>query len=123
MIKLTAIFIAIYTLVLAGGSYFTWNTGGQDFSMAMSVLLGGGIMLLNLGGLALMWSMLFSKKPIALAVFIIIFKYVILGLILWNLGSVTWLRPVGLLLGLSSLLFAVLAAVAVKSFTKKLNQN
>lgn len=90
--------------------------------MAASVLIGGSIMLLNLGGLTFLWGLIFSKKSIALAVFTIIFKYVILGLILWNLGSVTWLQPIGLVLGLSSLLFAALAAVAMKSLTRKLKK-
>lgn len=122
MIKLTAVFMVAYTLVLAAGSYFTWSFDGRGLSMAASVLLGGGIMLFNLGGLTFLWSLIFSKKSIALAVFTIIFKYVILGLILWNLGSVTWLQPIGLVLGLSSLLFAALAAVAVRSLTQKLKK-
>ena len=114
MIKLTAALIAFYTLLVAGigSGYFHY-----DFSY--SVLAGGLIMLLNLAGLAFLWSLIFSKKSIALAVFVIIFKYVILGLILWSLSSVNWLNPMGLVIGLASLIFAVLAATFIKSVSER----
>lgn len=64
-------------------------------------------MLINLAGLAFVWSLIFAKKSIALAVFIIIFKYVILGMILWGLSSAQWLKPAGFLVGITSLVVAV----------------
>ena len=74
-------------------------------------------MLLNLAGLSFFWQLIFLKKSIALAVFVIIFKYVILGTILWNLTSAHWLKPVGFLLGLASLVFAIIVATLMKSFS------
>mgnify|MGYP001614170302 CR=1 FL=1 len=102
MIKNTATIIVIYTALAAWVAYFYFNL---DFSL--SILLGGLIMLLNLAALAYVWSRVFAKKSIALAVFIIIFKYVILGMILWGLSSAQWLKPAGFLVGITSLVVAV----------------
>lgn len=109
MIKLTAALISAYTAVAAVAGYVFWG-----HSAGLSVLLGGGLMLLNLLGLAFIWSLIFSKKSIALAVLVIIFKYVIFGLFLWSLRSAEWLSAVGLLTGLASLIFAVLGVTLMK---------
>ncbi|MBY0553252.1 hypothetical protein K2P97_01905 [bacterium] len=114
MIKNITLLLALYTFVGAGLSYFIINT---DF--AASFMVGGLTMLLNLAGLAFLWRLIFSKKSIALAVFVIIFKYVILGMILWSLLSVNWLMPIGFIAGLGSLVFAIVTATIIKSFTDK----
>lgn len=103
MIKNIAATIVVYTLLSGFAAYFYFNL---EFSL--SLLLGGIIMLLNLAGFAFVWRLIFVKKSIALAVFVIIFKYVILGMILWGLVSAPWLRPVGFLLGMTSLVVAIL---------------
>lgn len=89
---------------------------GQD--VALSCLLGGGIMLLNLWGIYILWHLIFSKKSIALAVFVIIFKYLILGVVLWNLAAMGWIKPLGLVSGLSTLVLAILSATLMKGFVK-----
>jgi hypothetical protein len=103
MIKITAIssFVAaaIFSMIL----YFT-----SGLETAVSCLFGGTVMVLNLFGLWFLWKLIFSKKSIALAVLVIIFKYLILGLILWNLNQIQWIRPLGFVLGLGSLLVGVL---------------
>lgn len=84
------------------------------FEMALSCLFGGTVIVLNLGGLWLLWKLIFSKKSIALAVLVIIFKYVILGLILWNLNQIQWVRPIGFVLGLGSLMIGVVGVALLK---------
>jgi len=113
MIKLSALLIAGYTIVLSTALFFLYG-----LPMAESCLMGGFLMLFNLLGIALLWHLVFSKKSIALAVFVIIFKYLILGVVLWNLAAVGWMKPLGLVLGLASLVFAILTATLMKNFVK-----
>jgi hypothetical protein len=114
MVKNISFLIAIYAFLGALLGYLFVST---DF--AASLMVGALIMLANLAGLAFSWNLIFSKKSIALAAFVIIFKYVILGMILWFLASVNWLKPIGFITGLASLVFAVVAATVIKSISKK----
>lgn len=109
MIKCSAIISLVFSILIALGLYFKFGP-----EMAFSCLFGGVIILLNLLGLWIVWKFIFSKKSIALAVLVIIFKYVILGLILWNLNQIQWMRPLGFILGLSSLMFGVVCAALFK---------
>lgn len=115
MIKKTAGLIAAYTLFgLAMGYYYY----GQAW--ALSFFLGGLLMLLNLLGLAYFWNLIFTKKSIALAAFVIIFKYLILGMILWSLASAKSLQPMPFVLGLAGLLFGIFATTAHRALSKKI---
>lgn len=84
-----------------------------------SVLIGSAISIGNLLGLYFIWKLIFSKKNVALAALAIIFKYVVLGLILWKMASIQELNPIGLVLGLGTLVVAVLLATAQKALLKK----
>ncbi len=109
MIKFTAISSFVASVIFSIALYFT--TG---FESAISCMFGGTVMVVNLFGLWFLWKLIFSKKSIALAVLIIIFKYLILGLILWNLNQIQWIRPMGFVLGLSSLLIGVVCTAIFK---------
>jgi len=109
MIKFVAITSLLSSILFSVILYFT-----VGYEAALSCLFGGTVMVLNLGGLWLLWKLIFSKKSIALAVLVIIFKYVILGLILWNLNQIQWVRPLGFVLGLGSLLVGVVGAALFK---------
>ena len=103
--------MAIYSLfgaVLAG--FYAGPPAGFSF------LAGGLFILASFGGLVLVWSLIFGKKSIALAVLVIIFKYVILGLILWSLTLQRGFSLLGFVLGLGALIFAILGAALIKSF-------
>jgi hypothetical protein len=113
MIKSIALFIVFYTTAFCLAFLFY-----SHYESAASCALGGVIMLVNLLGLTFLWYLVFSKKSIALAVFVIIFKYLILGFILWKLADVSWMKPVGLVIGLSTLVLAILSATMMKSFVK-----
>jgi hypothetical protein len=114
MIKNITLVMAVYSLLGSCLGYLLVNS-----HFAVSLMLGAAIMLVNLAGLAFLWRLIFSKKSIALAALVIIFKYLILGMILWSLASANWLNPIGFLAGLASLVFAVVGATAIKSFSKK----
>ena len=103
MIKITAISSFVAAVIFSVILYFT-----SGLETAVSCLFGGTVMVLNLFGLWFLWKLIFSKKSIALAVLVIIFKYLILGLILWNLNQIQWIRPLGFVLGLGSLVIGVL---------------
>ena len=110
MIKKTATGIIVYTIVISLGAFFTY---GAEHSL--SVLSGGMLMLVNLAGLSFIWSRIFSKKSIALAVLAIIFKYLILGTVLWALMTAQWLRPIAFLFGMASLIFSALFSALKKN--------
>lgn len=113
MIKKISLYLLLYTLIGFTLSYWLLNS-----SFALSFMVGGLAMLANVVGLSFIWRLIFYKKSIALAVFIIIFKYLILGMILWSFASVKWLSPIGFVCGLSALLFSVLLAALLKSTSK-----
>lgn len=113
MIKNTAISVFSYALVATPAAYFYFGSG-----FSANVFIGALIVLLNIAALSFSWKRIFSKKSIALAVFVIIFKYVILGMILWGLSVNGWLNVIGFLVGLASLLFSVFAAMLIKSLRK-----
>ncbi|MGZ3724949.1 MAG: hypothetical protein ACXWQQ_04085 [Pseudobdellovibrio sp.] len=115
MIKYLAIAIVFYTVVTCGIGFLYVNQ-----SFAISIAMGCATVLINVGGLAVFWRLIFSKKHIALASVIIIFKYLILAVILWSLYAVKWLNPAGFCIGLASLLFSIFVLLIVKQFSKNI---
>ncbi len=113
MIKLVAVSTLASSLLLMFACY-----SFIGINSALSSATGSGVMLVNLFGIWLCWKLVFFKKSIALAVLVIIFKYLILGLILWNFTKYQWLQPVGFIIGISSLLLGMISAV----FIKKINE-
>ena len=111
MIKVAALGTAFFGFLISAFCYFRYG-----FEFSLSCLFGMGIMLINLLGLWILWRLIFSKKSIALVLLVIIFKYLILGLILWNLNQIQWMRPLGFILGLSSLVFGILTTLVIKKF-------
>lgn len=113
MIKIAAIITFTATLVISVACFFWLN-----LESAFSAMMGGSLMTFNLLGLWLLWRLIFLKKSIALVVLIIIFKYLILGLILLNLNQLLWMRPKGFILGLSSLIFGIIGVVIFKKYSE-----
>ena len=114
MIKTLATSIVLYTLAASFIANIMLST---DF--AMSILIGGFTMLINVVGLALFWRLIFSKKLIALAMVIIIFKYLILAVVLWSLYNFKWINPLGFCIGLGSLMISIFVLLLTKQFLKK----
>lgn len=115
MIKLTARFLIVYIVLASVALYFSLGTPA-----AYSCLAGGGLMLLDLGGFYLAWQLYFRKKSIALMVLVIIFKYFVLALVFWSLTKVSWIHPFGFVIGISTLVLAILSMTVAKSFARKL---
>ncbi len=113
MIKNIAIILCIYTVLAASLIYKFWG-----IEQAVATLIGGLLMFVNVISLSYLWKLIISKKSIALVIVVIIFKYLILGMILWGLTSGVWLKVEGFLVGIVSLIFAILIANLQKSFFK-----
>lgn len=77
----------------------------------MSVLAGGATVFLNLILLWLGWGFLLRKKFVALAAPLVVIKYAILGIIIYQLMRQPWLSPVFFLAGVSTLLASILVTL------------
>ncbi len=114
MIRLSAALIFVFTVTIA--TFLSFYFGN---AAAVSCLVGGSLMLVNLLGLSFVWGRVFSKKSVSLAALVMILKYIILGIILWMFSKSAWIHPLGFILGLSTLILAILSMTAYKSFVRK----
>jgi hypothetical protein len=114
MSLLAKIFTLIQVVITVLG--FVILTKGRDFNSAASFAIGGVFVLVNVLSWAFLVSRILKKKLIALSVTIIVFKYAILGVILYKLLTLDWLDRVWFSVGLGSLLVSTLLFV---SFTFK----
>ena len=74
-----------------------------------SFLIGAAVIMLAVGLLTAGYSLIFKKKLVALAIGIIVFKYAILGIIIFQLVKKPWLSPLWFCLGIAS--FALTAVI------------
>ena len=89
---------------------------------AFSYAAGSGLILFSFILLGWSWGLIFSKKMIALAIGIIVFKYAILGIIIYTLVRLNWFVPLWFAFGVSS--FALSAfAYAMREGLKEGNDN
>jgi len=58
--------------------------------------------------LATSWKLIFSKKLIAVSVLIIVFKYAILGIIVYRLVKASWMLPIWFSAGVTSMMISAL---------------
>lgn len=114
MIKQAAALVLLFGAVLA---LLLWFFYSHD--AGLSCAAGSAIMFLNLLSFYLTWKLVLAKRSMALTVLVIILKYSILGLIFWSLTTATWIQPLGFVLGISTLLLAILCMTALKSFARK----
>lgn len=59
-----------------------------------------------LAGIA--WVLIFNKKLVALAIGIIVFKYAILGIIIYTLVKLSWLDPLWFSIGVASFILSAI---------------
>lgn len=114
MIKTTALITFLYVLALSAALYFWMGSAA-----AISCFVGGIIMVANVGGLYFAWSRIFANSSIGLTLIAIVSKYILFGLLFWALAKTPWVHPVGLIIGLSTLVIAILSMTASKSFARK----
>ena len=104
MIQLTL----IQFLISIVGSFLIWIYSTQS---AISFASGGTLVALNFLILGFAWSLIFQKKLIALAVPLIIFKYAILGLIIYQVIQSSSLDILWFCLGIGSFVISALIFV------------
>lgn len=80
----------------------------RDGGAAASFAVGSTLILLNVAILGFVWFYVIQKKLIALSLTIIVFKYAILGVIIYKLLSYEWLSESWLCVGLGSLVLTTL---------------
>ncbi|HWU43917.1 MAG TPA: hypothetical protein VN132_10785 [Bdellovibrio sp.] len=85
---------------------------------AKSFLVGSGLIWFSFLLLGTGWGLIFQKKLIALAVAIIVFKYAILGIIIFTIVKLPWFDPLWFAIGIAS--FVVSAGYfAITEFKKE----
>ncbi len=105
------LFIIIQAAVTLLGSLILLE--GRDGSSAASFAIGSGIVLVNVLTLGFTFSRLIQKKLIALSISVIVFKYAILGIIIYKLLSFAWVDRLWLCVGLGSLVVSALFYASV----------
>ncbi len=111
MIKKIILTQSILTFI---AMFVLWATVGKN--AAISCFITALILLINLLGLYIFWKVVFFKKSIALGLLIIIFKYPLIALILWQMSQQTWVHPVGVFV---SMLLFLLSIVGVVIYTQR----
>lgn len=86
---------------------------------ALSYIVGGFIVTGNFILLGLGWKMVFNKKLVALSVLIIVFKYAILGVIIYVVVKQNWLLPFWFAGGVASMMVASLMYGLTLGFFKQ----
>ena len=98
------LFLITQALLTAIGSLVALELG--DLLSAASLACGGLIVLVNVALTAYLVMQMIQKKQIALSVTIIIFKYSILGVIVFSLLGAAWIQKGWFIVGLGSLVLS-----------------
>ncbi len=114
MIKLTAVLVLVFTAV--GAAVFQVTSDGVA---AVSCITGGLFIFVNLLSLAWVWGHVLARKSIALAYLAILLKYLVLAYLFWYFSKSGWIQPKGFILGLSTLIFAILSMTVIRIFVRK----
>lgn len=75
---------------------------------AYSFISGSLVIFFSFLFLGTAWSLIFNKKLVALAIGIIVFKYAILGIIIFKLVTLPWFNALWFALGVSSFVLSAL---------------
>lgn len=98
------LFFIIQIVVTLGGSLLLLEMAEQKG--AASFACGSGLILLNVATLAFVWFQMIQKKLVAVSLTIIVFKYAILGVIIYKLLSFEWIQRGWFCVGLGSLVIS-----------------
>lgn len=109
MIKKIAL-LSLLTAIVAGLA--AWLFTKSD--MAATGFATHVMLILNMLGIWLIWSVVFEKKSVALGVVIIILKYPLLGYIVVQMSRQTWFSSIGVLIGFSSFVLSIVLAALVR---------
>jgi hypothetical protein len=85
---------------------------------AYSFFVGSLVILVSVFLLGWAWSLIFKKKLVALAAVIIVIKYAILGIIIFELAKQAWFRPLWFSLGVASFTLTAIFYALKETLTK-----
>lgn len=85
-------------LVLLGMIIFSINTWQHGASFGV----GGALMFANVLLLALVWNWLIRKKLVAVGLFVIVTKYALLGIVIYQTFQLGWIEPLSMALGVGT---------------------
>lgn len=91
---------------------------GHAATAAEAFAMGGTLVAVNFLFLGIVWGWIFNKKLIALAVSLIVFKYAILGLIIYQLIKVMLVDPFWLAMGIASFILSALVYALWTNFSR-----
>ncbi|MBV2169928.1 MAG: hypothetical protein KUL82_14585 [Bdellovibrio sp.] len=106
-------------LTLLGGALLAYFYAPQQ---AFSYMAGAFVILTSFFLLGIGFGMIFQKKLIALATGIIVFKYAILGIIIFTLVKLSWFNPLWFSMGVASFVLSALI-YALKEALREGNTN
>lgn len=89
---------------------------------ALSYVSGALVILMSFFFLGIGFGLIFKKKLIALAIGIIVFKYAILGIIIFTLVKLSWFNPLWFALGVASFILSAIV-YALKESVKEGKDN
>lgn len=99
-------------LTAAATSLIPLIVGKQE--VALTAFVSHLLLVVNMLGIWLIWSVVFKKKSVALGVAIIILKYPILGYIVVQVSRQNWFNSFGLIIGFSSFVFSIVLAALLR---------
>ena len=109
MIKSLAKAQIVVSLCVAAFLYVFVNQNVAITSLSTSVVL-----LANLYGLFIFWRIVFLKKSIALGLLIIIFKYPLIALCIWQISKQPWVQLEGILVSMLAFIVSIVGVVLYK---------
>ena len=112
--------IGIQALVTVVGALLLWQLAGSQQGASFAV--GSGVIVLSFYLLGIGYGLIFKKKMIALAISIIVFKYAILGIIIFAIAKLLWFDPLWFSMGVASFVLSAMS-YAVKEALRKGNEN
>lgn len=117
-----SLFLSIQALLVLIGFFALFLNNNRDF--AYSYLIGSALILSNLIILSVAWALVIEKKLIALAATIIVFKYALLGAIVYQVLKLDWVSTGWFSVGITSLVLTVFLFIFLKPVVfKKIDED
>lgn len=117
-----SLFLSIQALLVLIGFFALFLNNKSDF--AYSYLIGSALILSNLIILSVAWALVIEKKLIALAATIIVFKYALLGAIVYRVLKLDWISTGWFSVGITSLVLTVFLFIFLKPLVfKKIDED
>lgn len=99
-------------ITVIGGILLGYFTAAPQ---AYSFVAGSGLIFLSFLLLGIGWGLIFHKKLIALAVGIIVFKYAILGIIIFTIVKLPWFTPLWFAMGIASFVISAINFAVIQT--------